>query len=219
MFTQVDSILRSTDRVLDFGAGRGEHIIDNDVEYRRQLFDLRHRCAHVEGCDVDEAVMGNPYLHHAEVLKAGERFPYADDSFDIIISRFVYEHVEDSRFVASELLRILKPGGTIAALTPNKYGYIALVARAVPNRLHVRALTFIQPKRKAVDVFPTAYKLNSKRALRSAFGPGVEIFIQYCSGEPAYHFGNALLFRAFMWLHKYLPSALQPLLIVYVRKR
>jgi hypothetical protein len=45
LFTQIDAFLRPSDRVLDFGAGRGEHILDNEIEYRRGLFNLRGRCA------------------------------------------------------------------------------------------------------------------------------------------------------------------------------
>lgn len=218
MFTQIDSILRPTDRVLDFGAGRGEQIIDNEIEYRRKLFDPRGRCAHVEGCDVDAAVLGNPYLDHAKLIRVGEPLPYEDNSFDIVYSRFVYEHIENPRFVAQELLRVAKPGGTIAALTPNKLGYISFFASAVPNRLHVRALKLIQPNRKAVDVFPTVYRMNTRKAVRESFGDQAEVFVQYLSGEPAYHLGHPLLYRIFMWVHRLLPAVMQPLIIVYVRK-
>ncbi|CAA0137294.1 putative methyltransferase [Mycolicibacterium vanbaalenii] len=218
LFSQLDGILNAEDRVLDFGAGRGEQILDNEVEYRRRLFDLRGRCAHVEGCDVDEAVLSNPFLDHAEVIEVGNALPYPDNSFDIIYSRFVFEHVEHPTDVARELLRVVKPGGVVAALTPNKLGYIAIAGGLVPNRLHVGALNYIQPRRKAVDVFPTMYRLNTKKALRRAFGHQADIFVVRLSGEPAYHFGSPVLYRLFKWLHKCLPEQFQPLLVVFVRK-
>jgi SAM-dependent methyltransferase len=218
LFTQINAILRPTDRVLDFGAGRGEQLVDDVIEYRRRLFNLQGRCAHVEGCDVDDAVLSNPFLDHATVIAIGAPLPYPDNSFDIIYARFVFEHVADPIPVARELLRVLKPGGVIAALTPNRFGYIAAAASLVPNRLHVRALRYIQPKRKSFDVFPTAYRLNSPAALRRAFGSEVELHTMYLPGEPAYHFGIPLLYRFVKWLHKHLPDRLQPLLIVFVRK-
>jgi SAM-dependent methyltransferase len=218
LFTQIDAVLRPSDRVLDFGAGRGEHILDDAIEYRRRLFTLKGRCAHVEGCDVDEAVLTNPFLDHATVIQPDSPLPYPDNSFDIIFSRFVFEHVQDPDAVASELLRIVKPGGLIAALTPNRFGYIALAATAIPNRLHVQALSYIQPKRKSVDVFPTKYKLNSRKALVGAVGQDAAVYTQYISGEPGYHFGRPLLYRLFKALHKLLPDRAQPLLIAYIRK-
>jgi SAM-dependent methyltransferase len=219
LYTQIDAILRPTDRVLDFGAGRGEYILDDVIEYRRRLFDLRGRCAHVEGCDVDEAVLANPFLNHAVVIEAGSPLPYPANSFDIVLARSVFEHIEEPEQVAHEMLRIVKPGGLIAALTPNRFGYIALAATVVPNRLHVRALSHIQPQRKSVDVFPTLYRLNTPRALKRAFGPQVDIHTVYLSGEPGYHFGNPLLYRFAKSLHKHLPDRLQPLFIAYIRKR
>ena len=219
LFTQIEAVLRPTDRVLDFGAGRGEQILDNEIDYRRRLFNLQGRCARVDGCDVDEAVLTNPFLDHAEVIELGGTLPYLDDTFDIVYSRYVFEHVADPETVSRELIRVVKPGGIIAALTPNKFGYIAMMATLVPNRLHTGALRYIQPSRKPEDVFPTKYRLNTRKALNRAFGSSADTFVVYKSGEPAYHFGNPFLYRIFMFLHKHLPDVLQPFLIVYIRKR
>jgi SAM-dependent methyltransferase len=219
LFNQVHAVLRPTDNVLDFGAGRGEHILDDKVDYRRRLFDLRGKCARVEGCDVDDVVLTNPYLDHATVLDGGGPLPYANDTFDVVYSRFVFEHVADPEAVARELMRVVKPGGLIAALTPNRFGYIALAATLVPNRLHVRALRHVQPMRKSVDVFPTTYRLNTSRALKRYFGSSAEVFTVYLSGEPAYHFGSPLLYGFTKLLHKHMPDRLQPLLICFIRKR
>lgn len=218
LYSQIDAFLQPDHRVLDFGAGRGEHILDNQVPYRRQLFDLRGRCARIEGCDVDAAVLSNPFLNHAEVIEPESPLPYPDNTFDVVFSRFVFEHIKDPDLIAREMFRIVKPGGLIAALTPNKLGYIALAASVVPNRLHVRALKYIQPKRKSVDVFPTVYKLNTPRAVARAFGPNAEVYSVYTAGEPGYYFGNPFLYRTWKWLHKHLPDRLRPLLIFYIRK-
>ncbi|WP_232079871.1 class I SAM-dependent methyltransferase [Mycolicibacterium parafortuitum] len=218
-YTQINAILRPEDRVLDFGAGRGEHIVDEQVKFRRNLFNLQGRCAHVEGVDLDAAVLSNPYLDHAAVMRKGDPLPYADNSFDIVVSRFVFEHIDDPDYIAAELLRVVKPGGIIAALTPNKYGYIALAGRSVPNRLHVKWLRAIQPNRKSVDVFPTTYLLNTPRALNAAFGAQADIYVSYIAGEPAYYFGNVILYRLTNWIHKHLPDRLQPLNMVFICKR
>jgi SAM-dependent methyltransferase len=218
LFTQIAAVLRPTDNVLDFGAGRGEPLFDDPIGWRRQLCDLKDRCKRLDGCDVDKAVFENPFLDHAEVIRIGEPLPYGDNSFDIVIARSVLEHVDTPQFTAAELLRVTKPGGVIAAVTPNKWGHIAVGARLVPNRLHVRALESIQPGRKAEDVFPTRYLMNTPAALRRAFA-GADVYVTPGASEPAYHFGRPLVYRMVKWLNKHLPAALQPTLYVYVRKR
>jgi SAM-dependent methyltransferase len=218
-FTQIAAILRATDRVLDFGAGRGEPLHDDPVDFRRELGNLKGRCAHLEGCDIDEAVLDNPFLDHAEVFKAGAPLPYDDEAFDIVIARSVFEHIEDAEWLGRELLRVTKPGGLIAAVTPNQYGYIALAAGLVPNSMHVATLRSVQPGRKAEDVFPTYYRLNTPKALKRVFGSGADVYAVRGASEPGYHFGSPLVFRVVRWINKHVPSALQPTLYVYIRKR
>lgn len=218
-YTQISAVLRPTDYVLDFGAGRGELLQDDDVDYRREISNLKGRCAHLDGCDVDDVVLENPFLDEAKVLTPGAPLPYPDERFDIVVARSVFEHIDDPVTTARELLRVVKPGGLIAAITPNYYGYIALGARAVPNKLHARALTAVQPDRKAQDVFPTRYRMNTPSALRNAFGEGVDLYVSRGASEPGYHFGRPAVFRAVKWLDKHLPNALQPTLFVYIRKQ
>lgn len=215
-YTQISAAVRPADHVLDFGAGRGEPLLDDEVSYRRGLGDLRGRCAHLEGCDIDKVVLENPFLDHAEVIAPNEPLPYEDDRFDIVFARSVFEHVDDPEWLSRELLRIVKPGGLIAAVTPNKNGYFAIAARMVPNRLHVGALRSVQPGRKAEDVFPTRYRLNTARDLRRVFGAAADVYVSPIASEPGYHFGRPTVFRLVKWLNKHLPASLQPVLLVYI---
>lgn len=45
-------------------------------------------------------------------------YPFADCSFDVIISGQTLEHVEDIYAVAEEIVRILKPGGIVCVIAP-----------------------------------------------------------------------------------------------------
>lgn len=217
-YSQIAAVLKPDSQVLDFGAGRGEAPLQDPVDYRRNLMVFTGRCAHVEGCDVDDAVLHNPFLDHAEVVGPHERLPYEDDRFDVVVARAVFEHLDDPAFVAGELLRVTKPGGLIAAFTPNRWGYIAVAARLVPNRMHRGALVAIQPDRLPEDVFPTRYRLNTPQAIRRAF-PDADVCVARTAAEPAYHFGSPGVYRLVGWVNKHLPDVLQPMLYAYIRKR
>lgn len=90
---------------------------------------------------------------------AGENIPFPGDSFTVILSHEVLEHVQDDRQAVREMVRVLKPGGRAVIFAPNRgypfethgiywrgryhFGNIPLVnylPRALRNRLapHVR---------------------------------------------------------------------------------
>lgn len=55
------------------------------------------------------------------VVGVGEQLPFVSDSFDVITSYDVFEHVADLRKVLEECLRVLRPGGTLYAIFPPYY--------------------------------------------------------------------------------------------------
>jgi SAM-dependent methyltransferase len=217
-FTQVAALLRPDDVVLDFGAGRGEFVENDPSAYRVWLQNFRGRCAHVDGCDPDPVVLDNPTLDRAATLVIGEPLPYEDERFDLIISRYVFEHIAAPEWAASELLRVLKPGGWICAMTPNKWGYVALASKVVPNRMHSAALSKIQPGRRAKDVFPTAYCLNRPSAVKRYFGHSADVYHYSTSAVPSYHFGSISLMRLQQFIHRLTPPIFDVGLRFFIRK-
>ena len=53
---------------------------------------------------------------------AGEALPFQSDSFDLILSHEVLEHVQDDRLAVQEIIRTLKPFGRVVIFVPNR-GY------------------------------------------------------------------------------------------------
>ncbi len=204
--------------VLDFGAGRGAAQRDSSSAFKRQLLDLRTSGAKVTAADVDEVVLTHPSSHEQVVIKPNTPLPFEDGAFDLIVSDNTFEHLEDPDFVAKELLRVLKPGGYICARTPNRLGYVRLLSGLIPNRLHALVLKWIEPDREEEDVFPTFYRLNSPQQAKQVFA-GKPVFYYYDSAEPAYYFGNSLLYRAFMVLHRLLPPPFATSVCLFVRQQ
>jgi SAM-dependent methyltransferase len=95
------------------------------------------------------------------------RLPFANNSFDLITSNMVFEHLKEPRIQLREISRILKPGGILIIHTPNALGYSTLIARFIPELIKYKVIRVLQ-SRKEEDVFPTYYRLNSTRAIENA---------------------------------------------------
>lgn len=100
-------------RVLDNGCGLGTYL---------EAFGRANPAAQRFGLEIefDRAVEA---LDHADgiALGVGERLPFADDTFDAILSNEVIEHVADDRAYAAEMVRVAKPGGRLFIFCPNRW--------------------------------------------------------------------------------------------------
>ncbi|MHC4945938.1 MAG: class I SAM-dependent methyltransferase [Planctomycetota bacterium] len=93
--------------------------------------------------------------------------PFRSGTFDLIFSRSVLEHLKEPGKTFQEFSRVLKPGGAMVLVTPNKYDYASLLARAIPNRMHDTLLKQTQGE-DVYDNFPTYFRCNTRRAIRKA---------------------------------------------------
>ncbi len=77
----------------------------------------------VAGIDIEwehlEIAAGN--VPEAQLdLAACEALPYPQDSFDLVLSHEVLEHVNDDRQAVAEMVRVLRPGGRAVIFVPNR---------------------------------------------------------------------------------------------------
>jgi SAM-dependent methyltransferase len=92
-----------------------------------ELQQLRDSGRRFTVCDVDPRAVElarqryGERLAGADLLEPGGSLPYADQSFDAVVSMDVIEHVPEPLPWAREALRVLKPGGLLFLTTPN-YG-------------------------------------------------------------------------------------------------
>lgn len=222
-YQRVAALLRPEMTVLEFGAGRGLYASD-PIPYRRELSRLRGKVRRVIGVDIDPVVTTNPDLDEAHVLRpaadGATALPLDDGAVDLIVSSFVFEHIQNPEPVAAELRRVLRPGGWLCALTPNRWGYIGLGNRLVPERLKSRLLRTLQPQRKEEDVFPTHYRLNDRRALRRAFPAELWTDASYTHDpEPAYTGSSVALWRLGLAVTALTPPVFRAMWLVFLQRR
>lgn len=200
--------------VLDVGCGRGYQAEYQSTE-TRALLHWRIPGRTVIGIDVDAAAAQNPLMDEVRLIGGDGRWPVASSSVDAVFSDWVLEHVADPHQFCLELSRVLKPGGVFVARTVNKASGPALVARAIPNRLHARIVRVLQPGRQAADVFPTMYRMNSHRDLeRHLKQAGLLPQIQAYAGSHGYFASRPRLARIVNSLEGRLPERALHTLIV-----
>jgi SAM-dependent methyltransferase len=219
-FLRVNALVKKDMVVVDLGAGRGSAFVDFPDDFKTGLRGFKGKCRKVIGVDIDPAVLQNTSLDEAKLIDKSGEIPLPDSSVDLIFADFTFEHVAEPDKFATEIYRILKPGGWICARTPNKWGYIALGARLVPNRSHVKFLTVLQPERKDVDVFPTCYLLNTPRDLRKYFPD--EKWQRYAytwNPEPAYFSDSIPAWAIMIAIFKFLPERFGSVFLFYARKK
>jgi SAM-dependent methyltransferase len=218
-YQRINALLRPDFVVMDFGAGRGVNHIEDPVAYRRNLANFKGKVKEVIGVDVDSAVTTNPALDRAIVI-SGPEIPLPDQSVDLILSDFTFEHLGDPEAIARSFDRVLKPGGWICARTPNRFGYIALANSLLPDSLKSRVLHGAQPDRKEEDVFPAFYRLNTLRDVSRLFPEPRFSQASYCwDASPSYHFDSRWVFWLFSWLHSLTPNAFKTILMIFIQKK
>jgi SAM-dependent methyltransferase len=217
-YSRVQSLLTPTARVLDIGCGRGKDA-DDPCAFRRALCDLRAPGRHVLGIDVDPAAATNPLVDEFRKIDDVDRWPLEAESVDLAVANSVIEHVEYPDRFFREAWRVLRPGGHLCFRTYNKWGYVGVCARLVPNRLHARTTSFVQTEREAHDVFPTLYRCNTPGAVRRALRrQGFHCLVYTAEAEPSYFRFSRLLYRLGAWFHKIIPPPFRWGILAFARK-
>jgi SAM-dependent methyltransferase len=184
--------------VLDLGCGRGGVV---------ELFWRDVRLA--AGIDPDVPSLAGHRAPGMPILRAvGERLPFASDSFDLVVSVWVLEHLKEPLSVFAEVRRVLRPGGHFVFLTPNLRNPLLVL-----NRIG-KALPLVQTRlvsrfygRREADTFPVQYRANTVGALRGlAAASGLEVAELRVVPDPTYLAVNGLMFTTSVFAERLMPK-------------
>ena len=121
-------------KLLDIGTGNGEI-----AQYLSEYFDVT---------SVDTVNQSDQNLNFSFILVTDEHLPFSENSFDIIVSNHVIEHVKHADLHLAEMARTLAPGGLIYLATPNRLWpwevhYQVALLHYLPQPLFMHVLKFV----------------------------------------------------------------------------
>ncbi len=111
-FLALTNLLKPHDRILEIGCGIGSVV----AELSRKEHDVR-------GIDISSEAIEYGRKKYGDIpleVQAAEALPYEDESFDVVLSFDLFEHIAAIDRHISEVARVLRPGGHYLFQTPNK---------------------------------------------------------------------------------------------------
>ncbi|PWT99247.1 MAG: hypothetical protein C5B51_27490 [Terriglobia bacterium] len=144
-------------RWLDLGCGRS--IFPDWIEGQQEL---ATRPELIAGIDYSWSSL----RQHNSIRKLAcgdtAHLPFRAGAFNLITANMVFEHLADPAQSLREMNRILEPGGLVIFHTPNLWHFPILAASLIPDAIK-RKLVLLSEGRAESDIFPTHYRINTRR--------------------------------------------------------
>lgn len=194
--------------VLDFGCGHGNFVIDE----LKNIFEKKI------GYDVSaEATSKNTSVNEV-VIGDGKNLPFDPNTFDLTISLWAFEHVEDPLHLFKEIHRVLRPGGYFAFVTPNKRSLLIRLRQLMNKRIADQLLDLLYG-RKDDDVFDVFYRANSLEDIEHlAKQAGLKIDCLIENPDPSYTSFDSLSYFFSKWFSALPLSMSKPHIVAILKK-
>ena len=158
---------------IDIGCGRSL-FPSNDA----LALTLSRRVRRLVGVDPSGNIDVNPYVHEGVKCALEQYSP--DKMFDLATLRMVVEHVTNPGRLLDVLRQVVKPGGRVVVLTPSSWSPSSVMASLLPFKMHDPIARWLWGS-ESDDVFPTVYKMNTRKQLAEQFNAAgfEEIYFSY----------------------------------------
>ena len=115
-FLAQTDLIRPHDRILEIGCGIGTVV-----------HELSEKGHDITGIDISGEAIEYGRKKYSDIrleVQAAETLPYEDESFEVVLSFDLFEHIAAIDKHISEVRRVLGPGGYYLFQTPNRYSNI-----------------------------------------------------------------------------------------------
>ena len=112
-FVACSNLLKPNHKILEIGCGTGSVV----AELGRQGYD-------VTGTDISREAIAYGLEKYGDIklqVQAAEALQFADETFDVVMSFDLFEHIAEVDRHVGEVFRVLRPAGYYLLQTPNKY--------------------------------------------------------------------------------------------------
>jgi len=128
-------------KLLEIGSAAGSMIVIARRDYGIEAYGIEPSSDEFSSFNQISTALLEEYNLPKDTIKnaVGEDLPFSDNSFDLIYSTNVLEHVNDPRKVISESIRVLKRGGFLQFVIPNYCsfweGHYGIIWPCITNKL------------------------------------------------------------------------------------
>jgi len=112
-------------KLLEIGAGVGTFLITARTKYDIEAFGVEPSKDEFSPFNEISQSLLEEYNLPKDMIARGfaENLPFDNNSFDLIYSTNVLEHVQDPKLTLEESIRVLKPGGYLQFVVPNYFSF------------------------------------------------------------------------------------------------
>lgn len=153
---------KGTETILDLGCGRGLLLIEAAKRLPEgKAIGADLWLGNLEYKNSPQMVLDNAKIEcvsdRVEVVTAdAENMPFAENSFDMVMTSLMMHHVHDTNKALAEMFRVLKPGGTLVIADVNSKRFVPMFHSLGLNQVEIHYSTRL--------LFIPAYVIMAKKS-------------------------------------------------------